>query len=101
MGQKVNPIGFRLGIYRDWDSTWFARNHNYATLLLEDIAIRKYIQNKRDFAGAEISVVKIEKTGDTIRVIIHAARPGVVIGKKGQEIDSLRKNLPSYSNVKM
>lgn len=98
MGQKVNPIGFRTGIYRNWDSQWFARRQNYAQLVLEDLQIRKYIENKKDLSGAEISSIAIEKTGENVRVIIHAARPGVVIGKKGQEIDTLRKELASMLN---
>lgn len=93
MGQKVNPIGFRTGIYRNWDSQWFARRQDYAQLVLEDLQIRNYIESKKDLAGAEISSIAIEKTGENVRVIIHAARPGVVIGKKGQEIDVLRKEL--------
>jgi small subunit ribosomal protein S3 len=91
VGQKVNPIGFRTGIYLDWPSQWFARRQNYAKLALEDLQIRKHI--KKALPGAEISVVKIQKAGDNIRVEIHSARPGVVIGKKGQEIDTLRREL--------
>lgn len=92
MGQKVNPVGFRTGIYRSWDSRWFARRRNYAQLLREDLEIRNYIE--RYLPGAEISAIEIEKAGDdSIRVVIKSARPGVVIGKKGQEIDSLRKDL--------
>ena len=87
MGQKVNPIGFRLGVYKSWLSRWFARG-SYGKLLLEDMAIRKYIRNK--LKNAEVSHVEIEKAGDNVRVIIHSGRPGVVIGKKGQEIDALR-----------
>ena len=92
MGQKVNPIGFRVGVYRSWNSRWFARRRNYAQLLREDLEIRKYIE--RYLPSAEISDIEIEKAGDdSIRVVIKSARPGVVIGKKGQEIDSLRKDL--------
>lgn len=104
MGQKVNPVGFRVGIYRPWDSRWFARREKYAQMLFEDLSIRNYIEKRKDIAGAEISGVEIEKAGDNIRIIIHAARPGVVIGKKGQEIESLRKNLASLlkrSNVEV
>ncbi len=91
MGQKVNPIGFRTGVYRDWPSQWFARRQNYAKLALEDMAIRGYIA--KNLRGAEIAKVEIEKAADNVRVRIHSARPGVVIGKKGQDIDILRKNL--------
>lgn len=98
MGQKVNPIGFRVGIYRGHSSRWFARRQNYAQLVFEDIKIRNYIEKRKDLAGAEISTIEIEKAGDNIRVIIHSARPGVVIGKKGQEIDFLRKDLGRLLN---
>lgn len=97
MGQKVNPVGYRVGVYRDWDSSWFARGKSYATMLLEDIEIRKYLE---DVLGkAEISKIKIEKTGDSVKVIIHTAKPGIVIGKKGQEIDSIRKKLSTLLNI--
>lgn len=91
MGQKVHPRGFRTGIYRDWDGTWFARRGEYGKLLLEDVKIRKFIEQK--LPGAEISVVKISKAGDNLRVEIHSARPGLVIGKQGKEIDMLRTSL--------
>ena len=94
MGQKVNPKGFRVGIYRDWDSQWFARRGNYAQLLLEDLKIRKYLDKK--LSGAEISVVKIAKAGDNIRIDIYSARPGVVIGKQGREIETLRRDLIKF-----
>ena len=91
MGQKVNPIGFRLGIYRTWDSRWFARK-SYGKELLEDIQIRSFLNTA--LANAEISKIEIEKAGDdNIRVIIHCGRPGVVIGKKGQEIESLKNEI--------
>lgn len=95
MGQKVNPIGFRLGVYRSWDSRWFARE-SYGKLLLEDIEIRKYLNEALD--KAEIARIEIEKAGDNVRVIVHSARPGLVIGKKGQEIDSLRFALAKKLN---
>lgn len=88
MGQKVNPKGFRVGVYRDWDARWFARN-SYGDLLLEDLKIRRYIDTA--LKHAEVSRVEIEKAADNIKVIVHSRRPGVVIGKKGQEIDSIRK----------
>ena len=90
MGNKVNPISFRVGVYRDWDARWFGRD-SYAKNLHEDVQIRKFIA--KHLAGAEIGRVEIEKTSDSVRVIVHSARPGVVIGKKGQEIDTLRKEL--------
>lgn len=91
MGQKVNPIGFRVGVYRDWPSRWFARRQKYSDLLLEDVKIRSFID--KNLSGAEVSFVEIERTGENIKVIIHSARPGVVIGKKGQDIEQLRKDL--------
>jgi len=90
VGQKVNPIGFRVGVYRDWDSRWFSRD-SYGKQFLEDLEIRRYLESALD--KAEIAKIEIEKAGDSIRVIIFTARPGVVIGKKGQEIDSLKKAL--------
>lgn len=90
MGQKVHPKGFRLGVYTDWDSSWFARD-SYGKQILEDLKIRKYLNSTLE--NAEISSIKIEKAGDNVKVLINSARPGVVIGKRGQEIDSLRKEL--------
>lgn len=90
MGQKVHPIGFRLGVYRGWLAQWFARR-SYASLLAEDLKIRRYLARALD--NAEISQVDIQKTGENIRVVLHSARPGVAIGKKGQGIESLRAAL--------
>jgi small subunit ribosomal protein S3 len=91
VGQKVNPVGFRLGIYRTWDSRWFARK-SYGKEVLEDVQIRKFLN--RALENAEISKIEIEKAGDdNLRVTIHSGRPGVVIGKKGQEIESLRNEI--------
>lgn len=90
MGQKVNPIGFRLGVYRGWDARWFARG-SYGKLLLEDIQIRKFLESALE--KAEVARIEIEKAGENVKIIIHSGRPGVVIGKKGQEIDSLRTQL--------
>ena len=87
MGQKVHPIGFRLGVYRDWDARWFARD-SYGKQLLEDLEIRRYLNKALE--KAEVSRIEIEKAGDNLRVIIHSGKPGYVIGKKGQEIDALR-----------
>jgi len=92
VGQKVHPKGFRLGVYLDWDARWYARG-SYGKQLMEDFKIRKYLSEALD--RAEVSRVEIEKAGDNVKVIIHSARPGVVIGKKGQEIDSLRKECSS------
>ncbi|MEC7205466.1 MAG: 30S ribosomal protein S3 [Pseudomonadota bacterium] len=90
MGQKVNPIGFRLGINRTWDSRWYA-GKEYGTLLHEDVKIREYIE--RALAQAGVARVVIERPAKRARITIHTARPGVVIGKKGADIEKLRQDL--------
>jgi small subunit ribosomal protein S3 len=90
VGQKVNPIGLRLGIIKDWRSRWFARR-SYGDLLHEDIKIRNFIKEKMPFAG--ISTIEIERVGDKVRINLHTARPGIVIGRKGQDIDRLREDI--------
>ena len=90
MGQKTNPIGLRLGINRAWDSKWFATK-NFAHWLEEDVTIRKYI--KKRLARAGVSKMEIERRGDKVRVHIHTARPGMVIGRKGAEVDFLSEEL--------
>ena len=90
MGQKVNPVGLRLGINRTWDSRWFAKR-DYANLLHDDIKVKKYLQKRLSQAG--ISRVVIERPTKKARITIHTARPGVVIGKKGADIEKLRKQL--------
>ena len=94
MGQKVNPTGFRLGITEEWRSRWYA-GKNYAELLENDIVLRKYLEKR--LARAAVSRVEIERTGDKTRIIITTARPGIVIGKKGAEIDELRKELEKFA----
>ena len=89
MGQKVNPIGLRLGINRTWDSRWFADKTEYAKLLHEDMAIRAALL--KTLKQAAISKIIIERPHKKCRVTIHSARPGVVIGKKGADIDKIRK----------
>jgi small subunit ribosomal protein S3 len=91
VGQKVHPIGFRVGVYRDWDARWYAAGKNYGKSLLEDIKIREFINKNLD--SADIARVEIEKAGDSVRVILHSGRPGVVIGKKGQGIEALRSDI--------
>ncbi|MEM8788572.1 MAG: 30S ribosomal protein S3 [Pseudomonadota bacterium] len=91
MGHKVNPIGLRLQVNRTWDSRWYADRKEYGDLLHEDLAIREYI--KKNCAQAGISRVVIERPHKKCRVTIHAARPGVIIGKKGADIEALRKKL--------
>lgn len=90
MGQKVSPTGFRLGITEDWRSRWYA-DKDYAEKLENDLAIRSFVE--KELARAAVSRVEIERAGDKTKVIITTARPGVVIGKKGAEIDALRKKL--------
>jgi small subunit ribosomal protein S3 len=97
VGNKVNPIGLRIGVYKDWDSRWFARNNSYARLLFEDLEIRKFIET--NLSSAEIEHIEIEKTGDAVRIVIFSARPGIVIGKKGQEIDAIRRRLGELLNT--
>lgn len=95
MGQKVVPTGLRLGINRAWDSMWFA-NNDFAEKLKEDYAIRKYLTKKLKSAG--IAKISIERPSKKCRVYIHTARPGVIIGKKGQEIETLRRELQKMSS---
>ena len=95
MGQKVSPTGFRLGITEEWRSRWYA-DKDYAKQLENDLAIRKFLDSY--LSRAAVSRVEIERAGDKIKVIIYTARPGVVIGKKGAEIDSLRKKLATVAN---
>jgi len=90
LGQKVNPIGFRLGIHRDWDSKWFA-GKEYSSFILEDHNIRKFLKKKLYQAG--VSKIEIERAANKARIKIHTARPGLVIGKKGAEIQNLKKEL--------
>jgi small subunit ribosomal protein S3 len=94
LGQKTHPIGIRLGITRTWDSRWYLKK-GYADQLLEDLAIKKEIKTKLFHAG--VSKIEIERAGQKIRVIIHTARPGIIIGKKGSEVEKLRKDLELMS----
>jgi small subunit ribosomal protein S3 len=91
MGQKVNPIGFRTGIMLGWKSRWYASKREFADLLIEDKKIRDYVHKKYKFAG--IPKVEIERTRDEVKVVLHAARPGVIIGRKGQEVEQLQDEL--------
>jgi ribosomal protein S3, bacterial type len=95
MGHKVNPIGLRLGINRTWDSRWFAGKGEYGALLHEDLRIRSFLMN--ELKAAAISKVVIERPHRKCRVTIHSARPGVVIGKKGADIEKLRKKIASMT----
>jgi len=94
LGQKTHPTGIRLGIIKTWDSRWYLKK-GYAEQLLEDIRIRKDIKAKLFHAG--VSRIEIERAGQKIRVIIHTARPGIIIGKKGSEVEKLRKDIELVS----
>ncbi|MFS8582353.1 MAG: 30S ribosomal protein S3, partial [Limnochordales bacterium] len=91
MGQKVHPYGLRLGIIRDWQGRWYANKREYADLLHEDLELRKHIKER--FYTAGVSRVEIERAANRVKLTIHAARPGMVIGKGGAEVDRLRKDL--------
>lgn len=95
MGQKINPIGFRVGVIRDWESKWYA-DKDYADNLIEDINIRKFIERK--LADASVSTVEIERAANKVNISIHTAKPGMVIGKGGSEVESLRKELNKLTN---
>ena len=96
MGQKVNPVGLRLGINRTWDSRWFARKGEYAKLLHEDIKIRAYLM--KQLKQAAVARIVIERPHKKCRITIHSGRPGVVIGKKGADIDKLRKEVSKMTD---
>jgi small subunit ribosomal protein S3 len=98
MGQKVHPIGLRLGIIKTWDSRWFSQK-NYSTLLHEDIKIRKIVKERLMHAG--VSKIEIERAGQKAKINIHTARPGIIIGKKGAEVDKLKKDLEAMTGKQM
>ena len=91
MGQKVNPVGFRTGITEPWKSRWYAAKKDFRELLLEDFKVRRYLKTKH--RAAAIPKVEIERTRDEVKVIVHSARPGVILGRKGQEADRLQEDL--------
>ena len=91
MGQKVHPIGFRLGIVKDWTSKWYANSKDYPDLLNTDISVREYLRKK--LAKASVSRIQIDRPANNAQVVIHTARPGLVIGKKGEDIETLRAEL--------
>ena len=98
MGQKVHPIGLRLGIIKTWESRWFSQK-NYAALLHEDIKIRKIVKERLMHAG--VSKIEIERAGQKAKINIHTARPGIIIGKKGAEVDKLKKDLEAMTGKQM
>ena len=97
MGQKVHPTGIRLGVVKDHNSVWYADSKTYAKNLINDIEVREYILKKLD--AASVSRVKIERPAQTARITIFTARPGIVIGKKGEDVDGLRKDLSARMGV--
>jgi small subunit ribosomal protein S3 len=97
MGQKVNPVGFRLGISRDHNSTWYAEKGKYQELLLNDFAVREFL--KKELYSSFVSKIEIERPSESAKVSIHTSRPGMIIGKKGEDIDKLRNKLTSIMGV--
>lgn len=98
MGQKISPVGFRVGIYRDWDARWYAEK-DYTKLLHEDLKIRNFI--KKQLNGAGISRVEIDRAANNLRINIHTAKPGMVIGKGGSGVDKLRRSLEKMTEKKV
>ena len=99
MGQKVNPVGLRVGINRGWDSIWFAKKREYGKFLIEDYKIREYI--KKNVVNSGVSKVMIERTSKKCFVTIYTSRPGFVIGKKGSDVENIKKNLSKISSTEV
>ena len=97
MGQKVHPVGIRLGIVKDWTSKWYADSKNFANYLNKDLEIRSFLRKR--LAHASVSRIQIERPARNAVITIHSARPGIVIGKKGEDIDSLRKDISSMMGI--
>jgi len=97
MGQKINPIGFRLGVLRNWASKWYANSKNFAGMLNDDIKVRSYLKKK--LAHAAVSRIEIERPARNARITIHSARPGIVIGKKGEDIEVLKRDLQKMMGI--
>ena len=97
MGQKVHPYGIRLGVVKDWTSTWYADTKMYADYLNLDLKIREHLRKK--LAHASVSRIQIERPANNARIVIHTARPGIVIGKKGEDIESLRREVSGLMGV--
>jgi small subunit ribosomal protein S3 len=97
MGQKVHPTGIRLGIAKDWNSTWYAEKGDYAEQLKSDLQVRDYLQNR--LSQAAVSRIQIERPAKSARITIHTARPGIVIGKKGEDIERLRREVSALMGV--
>lgn len=99
MGQKVNPHGLRVGVIKDWESRWYADDDNFSDNLVEDYKIREFLKKKLYHAG--ISKIEIERTNDRVKVLVYTAKPGVVIGKGGAEIEKLKGELAQYCSKKV
>ena len=99
MGQKVHPIGIRLGISQDWNSTWYADSEDYANYLNDDIRIRKFL--KKELSHASVSRIQIQRPAKSIIITIHSARPGIVIGKKGEDVERLRRALAPMLGINL
>ena len=99
MGQKVHPYSFRLGYIKDWNSRWFSKKKDFGSLLIEDVKIRKHI--KKNLSQGAIAKIEIERAYGRIRIIIHSGRPGVIIGRKGAEIDRLKEELKDIVNKEL
>ncbi len=97
MGQKVHPNGLRLGIIRDWSARWYAGKHDYAKNLAQDMAVRNYM--KKRLANAAVSRITIERPAQNINITVHTARPGIVIGKKGEDIDRMRRDISRMTSL--
>jgi len=98
LGQKINPVGFRIGVIKDWDARWYSEK-DYTELLHEDLKIREYIKKKLQIAS--VSRVEIERAANNLRVAVHTAKPGMVIGKGGAEVDGLRRKLEEITGKKV
>ena len=98
MGQKVHPTGIRIGIIKDWTSTWYADTKDYARYLNTDLQVREYLRKK--LVNASVSRIQIERPPNEIKVIIHSARPGIVIGKKGEDIERLSQEVSDMMGVR-
>jgi small subunit ribosomal protein S3 len=99
MGQKINPIAFRLGVNKGWDSVWFAKKKEFGRYLIEDFKIRKYIQ--KNILNSGVSDIIIERSGKKLIVSIHTSRPGFVIGKKGADIEKIKSNVLGALGIKV
>ncbi len=97
MGQKVSPIGLRLGIIRDWTAKWYSGSKGYTPNLISDLQLRDYLKKK--LAHAAVSTIVVERPAQSINIIVHTARPGIVIGKKGEDIEKLRRELSKISGL--